>query len=101
MKKVINGKLYNTETAQKIYETDNGLGMSDHRFFNESLYRKRTGEFFLAGKGGGMTKYARCYGGACGFGEDIFPLTPEETKAWVEKHMEADDYEKLFGPCEE
>lgn len=91
MKKIIKGKLYNTETAKEIGKCDADCGRSDFRYFKESLYKKKTGEFFLAGEGHGMTKYASCYGGACGWGSEIFPLELEEAKQWVEKYMTADD----------
>ena len=52
MKKIINGKLYDTSTAHLVGEWDNQLyGNPDYAA--ESLYRKRTGEFFLRHGGGG------------------------------------------------
>ena len=57
MKKIINGKVYDTETAQVLGSWSN---MSDRSFerIDETLYRKRTGEFFLHGEGGPMSRYA-------------------------------------------
>ena len=54
MKKIINGKTYNTETAKKLANWDNEIyGSFDS--IEETLYQKRTGEFFLAGEGGAST----------------------------------------------
>jgi len=46
MKKVINGKMYNTETAKKILEYKNGKSSSDLEFKMITIYQKKTGEFF-------------------------------------------------------
>ena len=58
MKKIINGKKYDTDTAQELASWDNGGGWRDFHHCEETLYRKKTGEFFLFGEGGPMTKYA-------------------------------------------
>lgn len=100
-KKVIGGKIYNIETAKHIGERQNGFYPSDHSYFEEDLYLKRTGEFFLAGKGGGLTKYAEHYGNTRSEGSRIIPLTIKEAKAWVEEHLDADIYIELFGEPEE
>lgn len=97
MKKIIGGKRYNTETAKYIGEYDNGYGLDDFNYILEELYLKRTGEFFLHAKGHGLTKYAERYGNnAWGMGEHLVPLSIDEAKEWVEKHLDYDDYEKLF-----
>ena len=62
MKKIINGKLYNTETAKKLAEYSNDCTWSDFRCLEEALYRKRTGEYFLYGSGGPLTGYAEKHG---------------------------------------
>ena len=102
MKKIINGKMYNTETATEVFHYNNGLPYSDFNYLEESLYKKKTGEFFLAGKGGAMTKYAtRHADGTCSSGEDIFPLEIHIAKIWAEKYMTTEKYIKVFGEPEE
>ena len=102
MKKIINGRLYDTDTAKEIAADGNGLSPRDFRSYSETLYLKRTGEYFLYGEGGPMTKYARsCGGNAWSGGSGIIPLTAEEAREWGEKHMYADDYIAAFGPVEE
>lgn len=96
MKKIINGKLYNTETAKLVANWWNGLGVSDFRNCEESLYLKKTGEYFLFGKGGGLSPYAERRGDGLGYGEKITPLTEEEAREWAENHMEADEYLKIW-----
>lgn len=96
MKKIINGKLYNTETAKLVANWWNGLGVSDFRNCEESLYLKKTGEFFLYGEGGGLSPYAEHFGSGWGYGKKITPLTEEEARQWAESHMEADEYLKIW-----
>lgn len=102
MKKVIKGKLYDTETAKKLgcYEPNHDQG--DFSWYCETLYQKRTGEFFLHGDGNAASKYSRSCGQNewCG-DEKIIPLTFSEAQKWVEEHLDGDDYIEIFGNPEE
>ena len=44
MKKVINGRSYNTETAKELGYQTNGYANNDIYFTGETLYRKKTDE---------------------------------------------------------
>ena len=100
MKKIIEGKMYNTETATYIgrYRTDT-MSRRDFRYLEEELYQKRTKEFFLCGA---MYKYGK-FGVGCGYTVcvKILPLSVVVAMYWVEEHMDVDDYIELFGECEE
>ena len=101
MRKIINGKSYDTNTAKLIGSRDNGeYGGFD--FISESLYLKRTGEYFLHGRGGARTCYARYVGAEswCG-GEQIIPLNLTSASSWAEKNLTADEYEAAFGEVSE
>lgn len=74
MKKVIRGRLYDTETAKPIGSTS-GTG--------ETLYRKRTGEYFL------------------GAGDRIKPLAYDEARKWAENALDGDEWFAEFGDLEE
>ncbi len=101
MKKIINGKKYDTETAEVLGGFENGIP-GNLNYCEERLYRKRTGEFFLYGYGGALTKYSVSVGSnAWSGGEDIQPLTEAGAKKWAEEHLGAEDYEKIFGTVEE
>lgn len=98
MKKIINGKVYNTETAQEAGSWSNHLSVRDFSRCDETLYRKRTGEFFLHGEGGPMTKYAEPGNGNMrGPGETIRPLSFDEAREWAEEKLSAEEYEQIFG----
>lgn len=102
MKKVLNGKLYDTDKAVRMANWEN---IQDCRSFNhleETLYRKRTGEYFLHGEGEARTKYAQRYeDNMWGHGEQIIPLTVKAAQEWAEEHLDGDDYEKIFGAVDE
>ena len=101
MRKVIKGKLYDTDTATEVTDYSHGY-VSDFNHFSETLYRKRTGEYFLYGEGGAMSKYAE----SCGQnqwmgGERIMPMSYEDAKLWTEEHADAEVYEAEFGVPDE
>lgn len=94
MKKIINGRKYDTETAKVIGkmeydDLDNPFG----GWYCETLYVKKTGEFFLLGEGGERTAYS--------LNGDIVPITLDTAKAWSEAHLDADKYEEIFGEVAE
>lgn len=101
MKKIINGKKYDTETATKTGEWWNGYSCNDFSFCKETLYRKRTGEFFLFGDGGAKTRWAQADGDGLRGGEGIEPLTEGEAREWAERRLGVDEYESIFGDVEE
>lgn len=102
MKKIINRKLYDTETAQEIAFRSNGGSWSDFSHLEETLYRKKTGEFFLHGEGGPMTCYCEHTGpNYVSGGEQIIPMTYDEAADWAERHMDADAYQAVFGEITE
>ena len=90
MNKVINGKLYNTETAQLLIEVEDDQTILGGSCLYTTLYRKRTGEYFL-----------------CSFDDwsetqKIQPLpTLAEAMAWAEEHLDGDQYQEIFGDTEE
>lgn len=102
MKKIINGKKYDTNTAKEIGRYVSYGSWGDFRHYEETLYQKKTGEFFLWGKGGPMTKYAVAVDtNSWSGGESIIPLTLDGAKEWCEHNLTADEYEKIFGEVEE
>ncbi len=98
MKKIINGKVYDTEKAKELGSYANYGSWRDFNHFEEKLYKKKTGEFFLFGEGGPSTRYAERVGtNEWSGGERIMPMTYDEAKAWAEEHLDADEYEEIFG----
>ncbi len=101
MKKIINGKKYDTETAVYICGYEFGI-CNNYSHIKESLYRKKNGEFFMYGYGGPGTKY-KVYSGTNSYSgsEKIEPFTESEAKAFIADYGDAEIYEELFGEVEE
>ena len=80
MKKIIKGKVYDTETAKKVgYDNDQPTGN-----WEEYLYQKKTGEFFVQ-------HWDAWNGGS------IQPISYSDAQEWLEKHGSAEQYEAVFG----
>ena len=88
MKKRIRSKEYNTLTSQKLANYKNHLRRWDSDYYEETLYIKRTGEYFIHGWGGTRSKYMSC--------EAIKSLTLKKAKEWAKKHLDVDNYESIF-----
>ena len=101
MKKVINGALYDTETA-KLLGKDSYSNPRDFQYWVETLYRTKSGKYFLHGEGGAMTKYAVSVGqNEWSGGEKIIPLDLDSAQKWAEEHLDGDEYIRAFGEPEE
>lgn len=102
MKKVINGKLYNTETVERIAAWDNGLSNRDFGSCEEALYVTGKGAYFVAGEGGPLSRYARHIGSnETRGGEGLEVLTQAEALTWCEEHcVRADTIAKFFTVVE-
>lgn len=102
MKKIINGKRYDTDTAKECGTAYSKLGRRDFGYWEETLYQKRTGEFFLYGEGGPASRYAVSAGqNSWSGGEKIIPLSVENAMKWAEEHLEMEEYESIFGEIAE
>lgn len=98
MKKIINGRVYDTEKAKELGTYANAGSWRDFSHLEEILYRKKTGEFFLFGEGGPMTRYAEAEGqNSWSGGRRIMPMTYDKAREWAEEHLEANEYETIFG----
>lgn len=98
MKKVIEGKLYNTATADEICDiSPSGFYRGDFRYEDTRLYRTKKGSWFLAGEGGPLSRWSRSVGqnGSSG-GEDIRPLTVDEAREYVEQYCDAETVQEYF-----
>ncbi len=97
MKKVIEGKVYNTETAEELHDWSNHYPCSDFKACSESLYRTKKGAFFIAGSGGPLSSYAVPCGGGTGGSEGIRPVSREEALEWLESHGGEEAIEEHFS----
>ena len=102
MKAIIGGKKYDTETATQVAsDYGGGLGRSDFGYWQEALYRTKTGAYFLHGQGGGLSQWAEHTPHGSGWGARIEPRTEAEARVWMERHVSTDAYEAEFGAVAE
>jgi hypothetical protein len=86
MKAIIDGKRYDTDTATQVAENSARFPCSDFAWYEESLYRTKRGAWFLAGRGGPSSHYARPVDRSSrSGGEAIRPLTDLEAREWCER----------------
>jgi len=102
MKKIIEGAKYDTETAKVMGAWDNRCSRRDFQWCEETLYRTKSGKYFLHGEGGPMSKYTRSEGNNSWTGDSrILPMTREAAQEWAEEKLSGDEYEAIFGEVSE
>lgn len=102
MKWIIDGRMYNTESAKELGYYASGSDRTNFSFYEQWLYQKRNGEFFLHCSGGSLSPYARSIGrDHWAGGDQIIPLSYDMAKEWAEKYLSADNYESIFGKVDE
>ena len=97
MKKIIRNRMYDTDTARVIgYHRHSNP--SDFHYYIETLYCKRTGEYFLHGEGGPASRYATQIGmNEWSGGSKITPLDFAAARDWAEDNLDPDVYVEEFG----
>jgi hypothetical protein len=84
---IIEGKRYDTDTAESIAEWENAHYPADSKYCKETLYRTQKGAFFLYGEGGGLSRYAEHCEGWVQPGEKIIPISDDEARDWLMEHQ--------------
>ena len=97
MKRIINRKVYNTQTAVSIAEWDNGLGRTDFNAIEETLYKTKKGQYFLHAWGGAATCYSESYGNCSSEGQTIKLFDENEAINWLEKKGFVTEIEEHFS----
>lgn len=101
MKKIIQGRKYNTETAKPVGEYEFDYPTSIH-YYCETLFKKRNGEYFIYGEGGAGSKYSESrYGGNCAGSGRIVPMSYDNARDWAEENLDTEAYEAEFGEVSE
>lgn len=100
MKKVINGKVYDTEKAKLIAEAHHdNVQDADGKPLKQRLYQKKTAEFFIHAEGAAIELqniFKHGYKPNAG----IYPLTYEQAQRWAERELSAEQWESIFGDPE-
>jgi len=80
-------KIYNTETAELIAETAQG-SYGDSTGFEEKLYKRGPGDYFIYGHGGENSPYPQ---------PGLFVLSDQDARAWLERVSGAEAVDKEFN----
>lgn len=96
MKKIIQNKVYDTDKAKLQASYSSDYPVSSFQYYEEALYLKKNGEYFLYGSGNAASPYAKKTAEVKVPGEKIVPFTYEEAKTWAEKKLDAEKYIELF-----
>lgn len=88
IKKIVGGKMYNTQTAKELGYYWNAKSLDDCDYFYQGLYRKKNGELFLLTQTWNNVKVAP-------------NLTEDQAENWAEKNLDTETYVNIFGNPEE
>ena len=101
MKKYIEGKRYDTDTAKCLVSLYENMGDTLNQV-EESLYVKTSGEYFLHGRGGPNSRYREFTGpNSWTGGERLIRISLNDARGWVERNFDGETYEKIFGVIDE
>ena len=99
MRKVIGGKVYDTDTAKQIAAASYSH-YGDSQYWCEGLYRTdKEEDWFLVGEGRALTQYSRSVGqNEPRGGSAIIPLTRGKALSWLGAHAPASEaFEEYFS----
>lgn len=89
MIKIIDGKRYNTETAELVFEYANGHNCGDFQYRSKDLYRTKGGAWFIHHFGGAMTDMSvPCGNNGRGGSSDIEPVSDTDALGFLEAHSD-------------
>lgn len=84
IKKIINGKMYDTTKASELAYFWNGKSLDDYDYRYEGLFEKENGERFFVHQGWNEVR--------------IKPeVTDKQVREWADQWLDTEDYIKLFG----
>ncbi len=101
MRRIIKNKVYDTDTAKSKATYSSDYPRASFQYYEETLYIKKNGEYFLHGKGNAASPYAEHSYNAKFPGEKILPLTYDKAIEWAEKRLTSEEYVDLFDVDED
>jgi len=102
MRRIKDGKIYDTDTATRICGTGNSLSTTDFGFEDSGLYVTKRGGYFISGRGGASSRFAFSDGDGYVGSSGVIVLSASEALAEAEYHDDADTIEVQFpGMLEE
>ena len=103
MLKIIDGKRYNTETAEQVLFHNNGKYQNDFGYRSTTLFRTNNGAWFIRHYGGPFTDMATSAGNGLGWGEELEPVSDDAAFKFLQSHSDYPEaqeaIEKYFANC--
>ena len=101
MKRIINGRVYNTDTADRIGNFASDCGRGDFRYEDTDLYKTKKGAWFICGEGGPLSRWSQSCGNGQRGGSGIEVMTTAEALSWAESAgIDADVIAEHFAVIE-
>ena len=92
IKRIIEGKIYNTETAHRICTLECGFYPGDFGYHDTYLYRTKKGTYFIAGKGNAASMWSDRIGNGRWPGRGLRVIDAEDARSYAEAaHIDIDD----------
>ena len=96
MKKIIDGKMYNTETAKELC-SDGFSNRGDFSYWKDILYVTKKGQYFFHGEGGPRSQYAENIGNNTTSGSESMWLVDDVIAREYIMENDVELATKLFG----
>jgi hypothetical protein len=100
LKQIIDGKVYNTETAQKVCDVVCYHSPGDFEYHDTCVYRTKKGAWFVAGYGNARSQWAHPVPNGSTSGSGIRVLEEFAARKICGQNMSVEEYGKFF-PIEE
>ena len=98
MKKIIDGKTYDTEKAELIKSWENGFFVGDLKYRSKDLYRTKKGNWFIYHAGGAMTDMSKSAGNNSYSGSTkIEPVSEDDAFKFLCSHEGTEEAEEYFS----
>ena len=103
MRRIIDGKVYDTKRAEELCNiSPDGFSRNDLGWEDTHLYVTEKDTFFLAGKGGPLTRWTILEGHSVHrSGKGMIVLGRDEARRLVEQHCNRKTFVCLFGEAKE
>lgn len=101
MKRIIDGKRYDTDTAEMVCDVSSRTSnQRDFKWHDTQLYRTKNGRWFVAGEGGPMSQWFHDTGNGYSYGKGLRVIDANEARELLEQHDALDALGEYF-PIEE
>lgn len=97
MIRIVNGKRYNTDTAELLCNISRGsYSRSDFQYDNTDLYVTQNGNFFISGEGGARSRWAQSVPNGSTGGSGLRPIDKADARSLLEQYGSPEQVEAHF-----